>query len=217
MKFPIHITSPAPNFKQFFILAGGLILVLAITGQIIWPTLALQLSLVCLGAVALISIGIAKHLEPAISIKLTENSIRYFHRYGQWKLDWSNINRIYIPRFYHQLEHREISYIGIKINDLEAFIDNVSPRFASRIIHEHRDILALAISQGDINIAQAQINLSAFKLPSGFEIKGPLAPFFHQMILLERVYGAHLFIPFSGLTMPPNDIINQMNVIRKMR
>ena len=217
MKLPIYIESPAPNFKRFFMLGGAFLLALAIAGQLLWPSMVLQFGILCLAAVSLISVGIAKHFEPPISVSLTKNSVRYFHRYGQWKLAWTNISRIHIPRFYHQLDHREISYIGVKVDDLEELIDNVSPRFASRIIHEHRDILALAISQGDIKAAQAQINLSPFKLPSGFQITGPLAPFFHQMILLEKLYGAHLFIPFSGFTRSPQEVVNQMNVIRKMR
>ncbi|MGB1297588.1 MAG: DUF2982 domain-containing protein [Psychrobium sp.] len=217
MKLPLRIKSPAPNYKQFFMVAGVVLLVLAIMGQLWWPSLSLQFGLLCLAAVSLFFIGIAKHFEPSISLELTQQSLRYFHRYGRWKLDWENISRIHIPRFYYQLQQKETHYIGVKVIDLEKLIDNVSPRLASRIIHEHRDILALAISQGDLTTSEAQIDLTPFKMPSGFQVGGPLAPFFHQMVLLEKHYGAHLFIPFSSFNEAADEVVNRMNTIRKTR
>jgi len=213
---PTIIKSPASNYKQYFIAFGVVLLLLGIAGQSQWQDLRLQFGLLCLAALSLIVIGIVKHFEPSISLIFDHKKLQYFHRYGQWTLQWSNICRVHIPVFNYALEQREISYIDIKINDLEFLIDQFSPRLASRIIHEHRDLLALAISQGEVKSAQVQINFNAYKFPSGYQVTGPMAACLYQMEMLESVYGAHLFIPFSGFNEPPQDIVAQLNAIRRM-
>lgn len=216
MKLPCSIYSPAPNFKRFYMLAGIGVMSIAITGQLIWPQWLLLFGIMCLAAVAIFLVGFTKHFEPTISLALSRDTLRYFHRYGTWSLDWSCVSRIHIPRFTYGLEQREISYIGIKINDLESLVEKFSPRLASRIIHEHRDILALAISQGEMNSAQAQINFLPYKFESGYQVDGPLAACLHQMEQLNAAYGAHLYVPFSCFSVDANELVNQMNIIRKM-
>lgn len=214
MTQPTIIKSPAPNNKQIYMVAGVLLILIGVTGQSFWPDLKLQFGLLCLAALSVFVIGVIKHLEPAVSLIFDHKKLQYFHRYGQWTVQWSNVSRVHIPVFSYALEHREISYIGLKVNDLEALVDQFSPRLASRIIHEHRDILALAVSQGDATRAQVQINFDPFKFPSGYQVAGPMAACLHQMQMFEKVYGAHLFIPFSGFSQPPQDIVNQMNALR---
>jgi len=215
MTQPTIIKSPARHYKQFFVVIGAVLLLVGIIGQSQWQGFTMQFSILCLGALSLIVIGIVKHFEPAISLKFDKKTLQYFHRYGQWTLQWNNISRVHIPVFNYALEQRNISYIGIKINDLEALVDQFSPRLASRIIHEHRDILALAISQGEVKSSQVQINFNAYKFPSGYQVTGPMAACLYQMEMLERVYGAHLFIPFSGFSEPPQDVVAALNAIRK--
>lgn len=215
MTQPIHIKSPAPNYKTVYMVVGVLAILIGMGGQSIWPNLKLQFGMLCLAALSCFVIGVIKHFEPAISLIFDDKKLTYFHRYGQWSVSWNNVTRIHIPVFHYGLEHREISYIGIKLNDLEALTDQFSPRLASRIIHEHRDILALAISQGDVTAAQVQINFNAYKFASGYQVTGPMAACLHQMEVLEKVYGAHLFIPFSGFSQPAQEIVNQMTLVQK--
>lgn len=215
MKLPISFNSPAPNYKQFYIFVGLVLFCIGVLGQYIWGHLSLQFGLLCLGALAIFVIGFTKHFEPSVSVNITDDNLQYCHRYGQWSAHWHNVSRIHIPVFSYGLEQREVPYIGIKINELEELVEHFSPRLASRIIHEHRDILALAVSQGDITPAQVQINFSPFKFPSGYQITGPLAACLYQMEMFEKVYGAHLFIPFSCLCAQPMDVVKQMNHVLK--
>lgn len=215
MTQPITIRSPAPNYKKFYMVAGVVALLIGMSGQTIWPTLKLQFGMLCLAALSCFVIGVIKHFEPAVSLIFDAKKLTYFHRYGQWSVSWKNVTRIHIPTFHYGLEHREISYIGVKLNELEELTDQFSPRLASRIIHEHRDILALAVSQGEVTTAQVQINFNAYKFASGYQVTGPMAACLHQMEVLERVYGAHLFIPFSGFSQPPQEIVKQMTLVQK--
>ena len=102
-----------------------------------------------------------------------------------------------------------------RIDELEELVDYFSPRLASRIIHEHRDILALAISQGDVTTSDVQVNFNPYKFNSGYQVSGPLATCLHQMDILESVYGAHLFIPFSCFSEQPADIVQQFKLAKK--
>lgn len=213
MKLPIYIKSPAPNYKQFYLFFGVVLFGIGIVGQYFWSHLSLQFGLICMAALATFVVGFTKHFEPVMSVILDNETLQYCHRYGQWVINWSNISRIHIPVFTYALEQRDISYIGIKINELEQLTEHFSPRLASRIIHEHRDILALAVSQGDMTAAQVQINFSPFKFPSGYQVTGPLAACLYQMEMFEKVYGAHLFIPFSCFSESPTNIITQMNAV----
>lgn len=215
MTKPVTIYSPAPSYKQFYMVAGIALLLIGMSGQSLWPAFQLQFGMLCLAALTLFMIGFTKQFEPAISLIFDKQTLQYFHRYGQWSVDWKNVSRVHIPVFHYALEHRKISYIGVKLHELEELVDQFSPRLASRIIHEHRDILALAISQGDATRADVQINFSPYKFTSGYKVTGPIATCLHQMDLLEKVYGAHLLIPFSSFSELPNDIIKQMTLARK--
>jgi len=215
MTQPVIIKSPSPNYKHFYMVVGAVSLLIGMSGQSLWPSLKLQFGVLCLAALSCFVIGVIKHFEPAVSLIFDNKKLTYFHRYGQWSIRWENVARVHIPVFHYGLEHREISYIGVKLNELEELTDQFSPRLASRIIHEHRDILALAVSQGDMTAGQVQINFDTYKFASGYQVTGPMAACLHQMEILEKVYGAHLFIPFSGFSQPPQDIVQQMTLVQK--
>lgn len=216
MKQPIIIYSPAPNYKQFYMVVGVALLLIGMGGQSLWPDLILQFGMLCLAALTLFMIGFTKQFEPIVSLIFDNKTLQYFHRYGQWSVNWSNVNRVHIPVFHYALEHRKVSYIGIKLNELEELVDQFSPRLASRIIHEHRDLLALAVSQGDATRSDVQINFNPYKFASGYKVTGPMATCLHQMDLFAKVYGAHLFIPFSSFSELPDEIVNKIAQIRRL-
>jgi len=184
---------------------------MVLIAQVILPQLKRQLMLLALVSVVLIAAGFATRLEPAVSLVFSASKLRYFHRYGQWSLPWQHIARVFQPSFTHALERIDIPYIGIKLNDIEIISERVSPRLASRLIHEQRDILVLACQQGEITKQQLQLNFSPYQMPSGFAVTGPIAAWLHQMEILHQAYGAHLFVPHSCFSQSSDELISLIN------
>lgn len=175
--------------------------------QGLMPQFKTQLMLFSLIGVVLVAAGGAMQLEPAVSLSLSASKLRYFHRYGQWSVRWQDIARVSQPNFYHQLQRKDIPYIALKLNDLDVMCERISPRLASRIVHEQRDIMILACHNGDITVEQTQLNFSPYKTQVGFCVTGPIAGFLHQAAALEQAYGAHLFIPHSCFEQTSEELI----------
>lgn len=78
-------------------LAGGLGVVLGLVLFIGWPWMFAP-GLVCfaLGAVSLV-LGIAKQLEPHVSLEFSAEGLRFFHRRGSLFVAWDNIQRLDQP------------------------------------------------------------------------------------------------------------------------
>ncbi len=209
------IASPARRHQKPLIIAGVILFAGVIMLQPTFPQLKPQLLLVALIGVVLIAAGFAIKLEPAISMSLSQTKLRYFHRYGQWSVPWQNIQRVFQPSFTYQLEQKEIPYIAIRLDDIEVIIERISPRLASRLIHEQRDIMVLACQQGDIAPEQVQINFAPYKTRSGYQLNGPIAGFLHQVTVLNKAYGAHLFIPTSCFTQSSSELIELLNQYKR--
>lgn len=175
--------------------------------QQVLPQYHAALIVIALIGVVMIAAGLAGKLEPAVSMSLSDSKLRYFHRYGQWSMPWQNIQRVFQPSFNYNLEQKSIPYIGLKLKDIECVYERISPRLASRLIHEQRDIMVLACQQGDISHEQMQLNFSPYKTKSGYQLTGPIAGFMHQMAVLHQAYGAHLFIPTSSFVQSSDELI----------
>jgi len=210
---PTHTIIPSPVRRyQLPLIVGGVTLLIAMLfAQQALPQFKPQLMLFTLVAIVLIVAGLALQLEPKVSLSLSDSKIRYFHRFGQWSLPWHEIARIFIPSFTDGLARQDIPYIGIKIKDLDVISERISPRLASRIIHEQRGIMALGYQQGDIDSAQLPLNFSPYKTKDGCLISGPIAAFMHQAVILNQAYGAHLFIPESCFSDSSEQMIVLLN------
>ena len=71
-------------------------------------------------------VGWFKYREPQFSFLLTRTSIVYKHRHGQWQLDWSNIQRVDIPKVKRGLEHKSLDMVAIKIKDYNYLENTIS-------------------------------------------------------------------------------------------
>ncbi|PKF57929.1 hypothetical protein CW748_05255 [Alteromonadales bacterium alter-6D02] len=203
-----YIASPASHYKWWFI-AGGLAVfcISFLMGQVLWTELKTQLMLISLIGLVLLTVGVAKHWEPRHSLAVSQKKLRYFHRYGQWSIEWHNIQRIFIPTFRHDLEQQELPYIAIKLKDMERIASSISPRLASRLVHEQRSLMVFAVQQQEITPEQAVLNLTPYKMTQGYEITGPIAAWLHQMKALDQAYGAHLFLPQSAFSQQCEDVM----------
>lgn len=202
------IESPARRNKLFSVLLGVLLCLASTVVAKWWPQLQWQVMLGWLSGILLVCIGLLKYYEPIYSLSLTQNKLTYFHRYGHWSINWLDISLVTQPSFSYGLERRYIPYLGIKLRDLTGVVQTVSPRLASRQIHEQRDILALACQQDLISIDEATLNLSAYQLANNDEVSGPRAAWLHQMKALHRAYGCDLYIPITSFGQLPEHMVS---------
>jgi hypothetical protein len=163
-----------------------------------WLEAKLVLILLLLVSLILVFIGITKILEPVSSFSLTPSYLRYQHKYGQWQLPWHDIVDIRQISESVWLEQINLPYVGIRLHQLTALIDNMSPRLASRLIHEHRPLIIFCVQHKLIEFEQGIINFSPFTLEKK-AITGPRAAFLHQMMILKGALGYHLYLPESAL------------------
>lgn len=149
--------------------------------------------------------GLAKYLEPQYSLSITPNGIKYQHRYGQWQINWSQIQRISLINETFGLNNVQLPYIGIRLLELSTLAAHISPRLANRLIHEQKPLLAFAIKMDFLTIEQSILNFDPFVLPSGEVLKGPLAAFLHHSTVLHKALGYHLFLPETAIDRELNE------------
>ena len=170
-----------------------------------WRQLQLVIIFIYLCALVIFITGLAKHLEPQYSLSINPNGIKYQHRYGQWKIDWPEIQRISLINETFGLTNIQLPYIGICLKQLSTLADHISPRLANRLIHEQKPLLAFAIKMDFLTIEESILNFDAFTLPSGERLKGPLAAFFHHCTVLHKALGYHLFLPETAIDRELNE------------
>ena len=137
--------------------------------------------------------------------------IKYQHRYGQWYINWQQIQRISLINETYGLNSIQLPYIGIRLLDLSIIATHISPRLANRLIHEQRPLLALAIKMGYLTLQQSVLNFEPYVLPSGERLKGPLAAFLHHSAALHNALGYHLFLPESAIDRELSEFCTLLN------
>lgn len=161
-----------------------------------------------LGAVATI-LGVAKLIEPEVSIELSCDGIEYHHRRGKWFITWDNIQRIDIPRVSQGVEMIELPYIGVRLKYINPVLDNISPRLATGLLTEQRPLLMTAAAQDEL-MEHLEHYLSSEFAPlvvNGERYRGVLAMFGHRCELLASHLGYHLYIPRDCLDREPREFV----------
>jgi len=185
------------------LLGGGLLLCTLIISGYFWQHIRLPLIATLLIAIVIIFIGLLKYSEPKHSFILTPQQLNYAHRYGQWQLNWQQISSIRQVAETQGFQYHQLPYIGIRLNKLTDVAANMSPRLASRLIHEQRPLLAFCLRYQLITTEEAVINFDAYTLTdqkqTAHTITGPIAAFLHHSETLHKALGYHLYIPASAL------------------
>jgi len=198
----------ARHHAQFLSLLGGIILLVTLLlCNFFWHQAKLPLMLLILIALVIIFIGILKISEPLHSFILTPHKLHFAHRYGAWELNWAEIHYINQVSETYGIERHELPYIGIRLKELTEIANNISPRLASRLLHEQRPLLAFCLRHQLISLEQGVINFSAYQDKNKSEIIGPIAAFLHQSELLKNALGYHLYIPETALDRDIHDFI----------
>ncbi|MBL4910473.1 MAG: DUF2982 domain-containing protein [Alteromonadaceae bacterium] len=215
----ITIKPIARHHGLFLCLLGSLILTCCLfASYYLWQQARLPLMTTILIAIIILFIGLLKYSEPQHSFILTPEKFIYAHRYGQWQLTWPQISYIKQISETQGFEYHQLPYIGIRLKRLTDIASNISPRLASRLLHEQRPLLAFCLRYQLITLAQATINFDAYitsKNNKGavknITITGPVAAFLHHSETLQQALGYHLYIPESALD---RDIDNFVSLLK---
>lgn len=209
IKYPILIKSKAHRNQFTTMLLGVFIaFVCFITSLFLWDQYRVYIMIFSLISVLTIIIGVLKYFEPKYCLGLTDDKLFYYHRQGQWSINWSNIQLVHHPKANDDLEERNIDFIGIKLRSYDCETNSITPRLANHLLHDQNNLLILAFQNNEIDVEQTQINLSVFKTSQGQEITGPIAAWLHQMKVLRKVYGYDLYIPIDSFNSSADHIIS---------
>ena len=160
------------------------------------------------GAIVTLLIGWFKMREPPHSIELTKRYIHYQHRHGKWQLDWTNVQRIDVPRISQGIDQKPLSMVGIKIKDYQPLLESISPRLATNLLLEQRALLLHnngCATGGCYN--NDLIEDDKYKMPDGKIIKGIPAMLANRMRKLRNSLGFDLFISVAELDRSSDDFV----------
>lgn len=201
------LIKPIARHHAFFSLLLGytLFLITLLLGQYFWQQARLPLILIILVSLVIIFIGIVKLSEPKFSFKLTPAALSYYHRYGQWRLEWQYISYISQLTETYGIDQKSLPYIGIRLTSLTPIVNSISPRLASRLIHEQRPLLAFCIRYQLLTSEQCTINFEPYIAENNRVLKGTVAAFLHHTEILKSALGYHLYLPQTALDREIND------------
>ena len=210
----IEIRSHAKRNVIVSVLIGLMGLCLASIAFSVLPK-SLYLIGIFLTSASLVALLIAwvKYREPQFSFLLSKESILYKHRHGQWQLDWSNIQRIDVPRVSRGADYKPLEMVAIKIKDYSVFIEKVSPRLMTNILMEQRPLLFhdMPVSNdcatGSCH-SDDMLEHDYFKDSNGIEYKGIQAMFANRMAKLRARLGYDIFVAGSELDRPEQEFVD---------
>lgn len=190
-----------PNSKrnQISLISIGGLLIFAVVAFIpsYWQQANLVLSfLLCVGLIVFF-IGVLKYLEPETSYTLTRKSLAYQHKYGGFEIDWQDIQRIAQVKEQSFWQEDKLPFIGVNLKNRDKFLATLSPRLASRLIHEQRPLTTYAVRHNLIKFEQGIMNFEPYKYGNKI-IKGPIAAFCHHGQALKDAFGYDIFLPISS-------------------
>ncbi|RKF20407.1 DUF2982 domain-containing protein [Alginatibacterium sediminis] len=146
---------------------------------------------------------------PRFAVVLCEDHIQYHHCYGGWSLPWQQLQSIAIPRLIQHGDYQDSHYIGLRLQHLDSFIEQLNPRFISQILTEQRPILrlALATERHDLDIQDKLFESDYYRCEDGRIITGLQAMFAHRMLTLQKLTGFHLWIDLSNIALPSTELL----------
>jgi hypothetical protein len=199
----VEIKPLANRHSLLFSILGGTSAFLSLFVLLAFPKLpALPFYLMLGAALFTLLIGILKHLEPKVSLRLCPNYLQFFHRYGQWTLAWSDIQRIDIPRLGLTDGYQQLAYIGIKLTSQHRLLSTISLRLASRILLEQRPILMQVLSSDCPDgrcPSELMFETDPYTDDKNETHTGLLAMLGNRMTQLREKLGFDIYIPENAL------------------
>jgi len=91
----INIKAQSNRHALFLMLLAFIMTLITLTfSQDYWRQYQLVLTFIYLCTLVIFITGLAKYLEPTFSLSLSPKGIKYQHRYGQWRVNWQQIQLI---------------------------------------------------------------------------------------------------------------------------
>jgi hypothetical protein len=142
-----------------------------------------------------IFLGWSKLAEPKYSLLCDAEGVRYQHRCGSWFLPWSAFSYCAMVN----IDGRTLTYIGFKVTDMDALLQQIPVRLAVKIINEQRPLYFEAIRQSCRN-GQCATELlrekDQFKTSKAV-YDGVKAAFAQRMLRLSEATGLDLMVPVN--------------------
>jgi len=94
-----------------------------------------RLVLICVYILAIIIMFtvLLKRSEPRFSFELTPKRIQYYHRHGNWWLNWQQIQNIQTIKEVVGLKTVPLPYVGIMLKNIDDLAQQISLRLANRL------------------------------------------------------------------------------------
>jgi hypothetical protein len=160
-----------------------------------------EIFLVSVSLVA-IFIGFLKTQEPFYSLIITERLLTYHHKYGSWSLNRENFHHSGIPKVEQGLEYLELNAVGIKLNDTDDFLMDISPRLAGKLLIEQRHLFMQVVQKHCKNgncPSEWLVEDNNYTSLNGRKFNGLIAMFANRMRHLQQLTGYDLLLPASVL------------------
>jgi hypothetical protein len=200
------------GFSTFLLGVTGLLISLSLAA-LLPPQFQISAIFLISASIVAMVIGWFKIREPNYSIQLSKQKIHYQHRHGSWKLNWSNVHRVGIPKVHNGLEHKPLSMVGIRLKDYAPLLKSISPRLATNLLMEQRALLLQNKEDcaSGTCYSQSLIESDAFKDEHGKTYKGIAAMLGNRMTTLRKQLGYDLFISSGELDRTTDDFVVLMN------
>jgi hypothetical protein len=184
---------------------GALVLLCAIVLLIVSKALMGPGLLCFIFGIILTVLGIAKLIQPEISVELRAQGLVYHHHRGSIYLEWDNIQRVDMPRSIQDLHGDELPYIGVRLKRLAPLIDDIPPRLATGLLTEQRPLLMSSLTlDGELADLERYLNSEFSPLTlEGKAYQGVQAMFSRRCEQLNTQLGYHVYIPVDCLDRTP--------------
>lgn len=200
---------------------GGAVLLLCSAGillllllSVVWlETFAVWQGIVLVLSGLGIFAGWAKLAEPKYFLQTDRAGITYSHRLGYWQLSWQGF-------LYSGVAHNQqqaLGYIGFKVTDMDAFLQQLPLRLAVRLMTEQRALYVEAIRQQCEHgrcVTDLLAETDAF-ITNKQRYNGIKAAFAYRMQHLARLTGFELLVPVSMTPQQAQQLCRQINQLRQ--
>jgi hypothetical protein len=189
--------------------AGGLLVSVVIFSWLPERFILLGIFATSASIVALL-IAWFKFREPAFSIEISRDCLRYLHRRGHWQVGWDNIQRIDVPKAERNMQLEDLSLVGIKLKDYAPFLSSTPLRLMTNILMEQRPLLLLGDQPNSATGGSYTGDLiedDKYKYPDGTVIKGIPAMLANRMGKLRQRLGYDLYISVAELDRTEHEFV----------
>ncbi|MBD1582064.1 DUF2982 domain-containing protein [Pseudoalteromonas sp. S16_S37] len=153
-------------------------------------------------ALLAILLGFLKSQQPYYSLAIDNKEICYIHQFGMWYVQHDNFRSAGVPSVSQGLEILELNAVGIKLKNIDVFLNGLSPRLAGKLLIEQRYIFLQAVKIHCKNgncPSEWLVEPNDYRSPSGAQYTGLIAMFANRMHNLKTLTGYDLLLPATVL------------------